>query len=99
MENNQYESYKKAKKKVKEIKGFYSHLLTYVLVNLFLIFINLKYSSHYLWFLWPLIGWGLGVLINGVIVFDALPFLNKEWEEKKIEQFIEEEKKQQKKYE
>lgn len=99
MENDQYESYKKAKKKVKEIKGFYGHLLTYVLVILFLIFINLKYSPHYLWFFWPLIGWGLGVLINGIIVFDAFPFLNKEWEAKKIKQFIEEEKKQQNKYE
>ena len=46
-----------------------------------------------------MLSWGVGVLINGIIVFDAIPFLNKNWEERKIKQFIEEEKSKQNKYE
>lgn len=99
MENQEYENYKKAQKKVSDIKGFYGHLITYVLVNAVLIFINLRYSPQYLWFLWPMLSWGVGLLINGIIVFDAIPFLNKNWEERKIKQFIEEEKSKQNKYE
>jgi uncharacterized membrane protein len=94
METNQeYEKYQRALKQVKEIKGFYSHLLSYILVNLGLIFINLMYSPVYLWFFYPLFGWGLGLFFHAMKVFNFMPFLNKEWEEKKIKEFIEQEKK------
>ena len=93
METNQeYEKYQRALTQVKEIKGFYSHLLSYILVNSFLIFINLRYSPVYLWFFYPLLGWGLGLFFHAMKVFNFMPFLNKEWEEKKIKAFIEQEK-------
>ncbi len=38
---NEREQYESAKKRVKEIKEFYSHLLAYVVVNLFLMAVNL----------------------------------------------------------
>ncbi len=93
METNQeFEKYQRALAQVKEIKGFYSHLLSYILVNSCLIFINLMYSPVYLWFFYPLLGWGLGLFFHAMKVFNFMPFLNKEWEEKKIQAFIEQEK-------
>lgn len=92
MEASEYEKYLKAKKQVKEIKGFYGHLTSYVIVMLALLFINLKYTPEYLWFFWPMLGWGTGLLAHGIAVFNWFPFLSKEWEERKIKQFIEEEK-------
>jgi len=89
----EYEKYQKAKKQVEEIKGFYGHLGSFVAVNLFLIFINLKYSPEYLWFFWPLLGWGIGLLFHGMRVFNYIPFLVKDWEERKINEFLEKEKK------
>jgi hypothetical protein len=91
--NEEYEKYNRAKKEVEEIKGFYGHLVSFVLVMLFLIFINLKYSPEYLWFFWPLLGWGIGLVFHGMKVFNYTPFLGKDWEERKMKEFMNQEKK------
>ena len=94
MERNlsEEDKYIKAKKKVENIKGFYGNLVAFILVNAVLIFINLYTSPSYLWFFWPLLWWGIGVLIHGLKVFDLLPSLGKDWEERKIKEFMEKEK-------
>ena len=95
MENNQYyntEKYFAAKKQVEEIKGFYGNLISYFVVNFFLLFINLKYSPDHLWFFWTLLGWGIGVVFHGIRVFNVLPFFGKDWEQKKIAELMEKEK-------
>ncbi|MGC4041577.1 MAG: 2TM domain-containing protein [Flavobacterium sp.] len=95
--NEEYERYERARKQVNEIKGFYGNLGMYICVNLFLMFINLKYSPEYLWFLWPLLGWGIGVVFHGFKAFNYTPFLGKDWEQRKMQEFMDQEKK--KKYE
>ncbi|UYW00348.1 2TM domain-containing protein [Flavobacterium agricola] len=90
MENNK--AYLRAHKKVKNIKEFYGHLLTYVLVISGLIILNVLTSPKHLWFYWPALGWGIGIICHGISVFNFNPFFNKEWEERKLKQFIEEEK-------
>ena len=65
------EAYQKAKKRVEAKIGFYIHLGIYVAVNTLLIVINLLTSSQYLWFKWPLMGWGIGVFFHGLGVFVA----------------------------
>lgn len=90
--NNEYERYQRAKKQVEEIKGFYGHLLTYVLIMLFFLFINLKYTPRHLWFFWPMLGWGIGLLFHGLKAFNYTPFLGKDWEQKKIKEFMDYEK-------
>jgi hypothetical protein len=94
---NQYKEedrYYKARKKVEEIKGFYGNLISYIVVNCFLIGINLVTSPKYLWFFWPLLGWGIGVLFHGLKVFNYMPFLGKDWEERKIKEFMDKENQQ-----
>ncbi len=90
--NSEYERYQKAKKQVNEIKGFYGHLTSYVIVLVILIYINLKYTPEYLWFIWTMFGWGIGLFFHAVRVFNWFPFLNKEWEERKIKQFTDKDK-------
>lgn len=65
------EAYQRAKKRVEAKFGFYIHLTVYIAVSFLLIIINLNTSLEYLWFKWPLIGWGIGVLFHtlGVFVF------------------------------
>jgi len=67
MENQ--DAYKKAKKRVEAKIGFYFHLAAYVGVSILLIIINLLTSSQYLWFKWPLIGWGIGVFFHALAIF------------------------------
>ncbi len=63
------ETYQKAKKRVEVKIGFYIHLVLYVGVNILLIIINVTTSTRYLWFKWPLIGWGIGLLFHALGVF------------------------------
>ena len=63
------EAYERAKKRVEAKIGFYIHLAVYLTVNLLLIIINFNTSSEYLWFKWPLMGWGIGVFFHGLDVF------------------------------
>ena len=87
--------YEKARKRVEDIKGFYSHLLVYVLVNLFLILINFTASRYHLWFWWPLLGWGIGLVAHGVSVFGIPGILGSDWEQRKIRQIMEKEERKQ----
>ena len=90
--NQELERYQCAQKQVEEIKGFYGHLVSFVLVMLFLLFINLRYSPQYLWFFWPLLGWGLGLFFHGLKAFNYTPFLGKDWENRKIKEFMDKDK-------
>jgi len=86
------ERYYQAQKRVKEIRGFYEHLIVFILVTIILIVINLMTSPEYLWFLWCIMGWGVGLVFHGLKVFGISPFFNKEWEERKIKKFLEKDK-------
>ena len=93
MERNytEEERYNIAKKRVQEVKGFYGNLTAYIVVNVFLMIVNLVTSPEHLWFYWPMLGWGIGVLFHGLRVINRVPFLGKDWEERKMKEFMEEE--------
>ena len=78
---------KRAKKQVKKKKDFYQHLMSFVTVNFALIAINLLTSPGHLWFIYPMLGWGIGIMFHYTDVFGIPGFgmLDKEWEEKEIE--------------
>lgn len=59
---------KQAKKRIVIKKSFQWHLAAYVLNNTFLVAIYFATSSNYFWPIWPILGWGLGVAIHGIIV-------------------------------
>ena len=86
------EKYENAKKRVKELKGFYSHLASYILIISFLCFINFRFSPEHIWFYWPMLGWGIGLFFHAVGVFNIIPFFGKDWEDKKITEIMEKEK-------
>ena len=67
MENQ--EAYQKAKRRVEAKFGFYWHLSVYLVVMTVLVIINLSTWPDYLWFKWPLLGWGIGVFFHGLAIF------------------------------
>jgi hypothetical protein len=67
MEDN--EIYAKAEKRVEAKLDFYKHLAGYIVVNLLLIVINLLTSPEYYWFKWPLMFWGIAIVIHALQVF------------------------------
>ena len=84
-------SYERAKEHVKELKGFYGHLLIYVVFVCFFIFLNFN-STSFPWAIFPIVGWGIGVLSHAFGVFEWNPFFSKEWEKRKIAEFLEKDK-------
>ena len=70
---------------VRKIKGFYIHLAQYGIVIAFLVVVNLIVSPRYFWAIWPALGWGIGIALHGLRVFDKVPFLNGEWEKRQVE--------------
>ncbi len=83
MNENEDRIYQRAKARVEALRGFYIHAMVYVTVNLGLFAINMLTSRDSLWFYWPLLGWGIGLAINGLVVF-AGGLLGGDWEERKI---------------
>jgi 2TM domain len=82
------EKYLRAKKRVENLKAFYLHFISYVLVNSMLFVFNLISDPGNWWFQYPLFGWGIGLLVHGASTF-AFGIFGEEWEEKKIKKYME----------
>jgi hypothetical protein len=61
--------YEEARKRVEKKRGFYSHLTVYVIVNIILILIWFFTSRGFPWFIFPLGGWGIGIIFHFLDVF------------------------------
>ncbi|MBX2800518.1 MAG: 2TM domain-containing protein [Myxococcales bacterium] len=46
--------------------GFRVHLVVYVLVSALLVVLNLVDAPEDIWFVWPVGGWGIGVLLHAL---------------------------------
>ena len=85
------DSYVRARKHVDELKEFYYNLISYCLVIPFLYFVNMNTYSGFQWFWFPMFGWGIGLAIHAYKVYVGNSVLGRNWERRKIEQFMREE--------
>lgn len=70
---------------VRNLKGFYLHLLRYVIIVLGLLALNLIISPQRLWALYVMAGWGMGLLLHAARVFRPWRFLGPQWEKRQVE--------------
>ena len=89
--NTEEINYQKAKERVDVLKGFYTHLIVYIVINLMLYTINRLTSPDSLWFFWPLMGWGIAVVLHSLAVFSPNLGLGADWEQRKIKELMEKE--------
>lgn len=82
---NHYDVEKKAKKRVKDKKDFYAHLVTFISTMVFLLILNLLTSPGYLWVIWPALGWGIGLVSHYFKVFGFFGMGTDDWEEEEVE--------------
>ena len=87
------EKYEQAKNKVKSIKGFYTHLLVYVVINVMILAVSAQHKTLENFFtfstFFTAISWGIGLLAHAFGVFGHNLILGKDWEERKIKELIE----------
>ena len=97
--DNYYEEerYLRAKKRVKEIQGFYWHLFWYLAVNIFLwvmIYRSLDNAENFFsfgTFSTPFF-WGIGLVAHWASVFGKNLVFSKQWEERKIKEYMDKDK-------
>ena|SRR6218665_3006996 len=92
------ENYNAAYKKVKKIKGFYSHLKVYIIVNLIIIVSSLTrgnftegidFSGLSEWHTYSTaFFWGIGLAAHGLSVFSSEWFFGSDWEQRKIQKYM-----------
>ena len=92
------QSYIRAKEKVELIRKFYKHLVVYVLVNIIIStykmidYMDGGYTFDEAFFqldifiVWMI--WGVFVVLQAVRVFGSNVFLGKDWEDKKIQEMM-----------
>jgi len=89
-----------ARKQVKRIKGFYTHLLIYIIVNLVFVFINIQNldpgESYFQLRNFITLGtWGIAIIIHAISVFLPNFAFGSAWEQRKIKEYMEKEEKHQ----
>ncbi|KQR95218.1 hypothetical protein ASG01_05050 [Chryseobacterium sp. Leaf180] len=100
MENSENRSreYRAAYKQMKKEKGFYKHLVVYLLVNILILGVNLyeMYSGKDPWS-WKILQlpffWGIGLGAHALQTFSSDIRFGKRWEEKKINEILDKNKK------
>ena len=103
MGNLENRKLKKALQRVEEIKKFYKHVVAYTLINLLLAFVwNFSFklvgdfviSNQFdggdhkylpIWFLW-----GIFLVLHGVKTFAFPNVFGKDWEARKVDEFMQE---------
>lgn len=89
------ERYLSAKNRVKAIKEFYVGLISYCIIIPFLFYIWYTYTPFVLqWFWFPAIGMGIGLAFQAAQAFNYTPFFGRTWEERKLRELMDKDKKQ-----
>jgi hypothetical protein len=86
----------RARARVRAAREFYKHLAVYILVSALLVVIDLATGGPSFvlglgWAFYPILGWGLGVLLHAIKTFWSRPSLARDWEKRKFQQYLNEE--------
>jgi two-component sensor histidine kinase len=87
----QEEALRRARKRVKDMRGWYMSATMYCLVIPTLWAFNLIMGGK-IWAHWATFGWGFGLTVHGLSVFAGRSFFGSEWEEKKVDEIMAREK-------
>lgn len=78
-----------AHRRIKALRLFYNHLTVYAIVNFILLLIDVSTPGSP-WFYQVLLGWGLFVGLHAAHTYELLPWTNRDWERRKVQELIEE---------
>lgn len=92
-DHNYQERYARAKKRVVEMREFYSHFLVYICVNVVVYIVDIITGGGIEFAYWVTLGWGIGVVAHFFSVFGESMFLGHDWEERKIRELMDQDEK------
>ena len=77
----------RARRRVEALKGFYVHLIVFVLVMLGLVVVNALTGGPW-WVIWVFLGWGIGVAAHAVMVMGRTSRAVADWEERQLRKYM-----------
>lgn len=84
--------YIRAKERVAEIKKFYGSLFSSIFSIIIVASVNYYLNEwHHAWFLWVVLGLAISLLLKALKIFNVNPLIGHGWEERKIQEFIQQE--------
>lgn len=78
------EIYRKAQKRVKDKKDFYTHFAIYCATVVFFFTINYLTSPEFWWAFFPSLGWGIGIVAHYFSTFGIPTAKGEDWEEREL---------------
>ncbi len=76
-------------RRVRSLRLFYTHLSAFGIINFLLILIDLSTPGEQ-WFYIPLLGWGLILGLHAAHAYEMVPWLTRDWEQRKVRELIQE---------
>lgn len=78
-------AYQRAYERAQMLQGLYIHLMVYGVINLGLFALNsvTRGDGGRWWFQWPLLAWGIGLLIHVMVTF--APVFSSDWADRRAE--------------
>jgi hypothetical protein len=67
------EEWKRARKRVTDRRDFSSHLVAFIVINCFFVFVWASTGAGYFWPAWIIGGWGMGLVLHAWDVFIRRP--------------------------
>jgi transcriptional regulator with XRE-family HTH domain len=75
-------------KQAQRLRGYYLHLLMYLVINAGCIAINLFTNPDQLWFVGLSLFWGIGLLVHTLTIFVFDKYFTGEWELAQVEKHL-----------
>lgn len=78
---------RQARERAKAKLGFYAHLIVFIVVNAFLIILwyVTTNATGDIWFIFPLVGWSIGLIAHGLSTFYGGTSLEDRMTERELE--------------
>ncbi len=99
---------KRAKERLEELKGYYGHLIAYIGVNTMITVVkivgNISNGETFAEAFWDFgtfaiwLFWGIGMFFHTIKVFSYNPFFGKDWEQRQLQKYMDQERTEAEKY-
>jgi hypothetical protein len=73
---------------VRRKRIFYTIVGIYLALSLMWFAIDMLDGPDSLWFYWPMLGTGLGVIVTGLVLFGLGGLFGADWERRQVEQYL-----------
>jgi hypothetical protein len=77
-----------ARRYVRRRRIFYTVLAIWIALSLMWFAIDMLDDSSSVWFYWPMLGTGIGVVITGIVLLGIGGLFGAEWERREIDRYL-----------